>query len=71
VNEHEAWLVGVILDVGHRLFGPEVGHENGPLVTFLRLALEPALGRATPSATALRTIARREGWSALRGNDRL
>jgi hypothetical protein len=69
VNDHEAWLVGVILDVGHRLFGPQVGHENGPLVTFLRLALEPVLGKATPSAATLRTLARREGWPASQRNN--
>lgn len=58
----EAWLVRVILDIGHQLFGPQVvGYEEGPLIKFLQLALEPVLGSATPSAEALRTIARREG----------
>jgi hypothetical protein len=62
-------LIGQVLAVGHQLLGLEkVGHEKGPLVTFLRLALEPVLGRATPSETALRTFARR-GLVNTRRND--
>jgi hypothetical protein len=62
----EVWLVGMVLNIGHRLF-PQVGHEDGPLITFLRLALEPVLGGAAPPATTLRSVARR--WSASRRND--
>ena len=60
VNDSNAWLEGVILDIGHRLFGPQVGRADGPLVTFLQLALTPVLGEATPPRETLRTIARRE-----------
>jgi hypothetical protein len=61
VNDYNAWLVGLILDIGHRLFGPQVGRADGPLVTFLQFALTPVLGEATPPREALRTISRREG----------
>ena len=63
VNDYNAWLEGMILDIGHRLFGPQVGRADGPLVTFLQLALTPVLGEATPPRETLRTNARREWWS--------
>jgi hypothetical protein len=55
----KTWLVRTLAGVGHWLFGAGVvGREDGPLVTFLQLALEPVLGNATPPAATLRTIAR-------------
>jgi hypothetical protein len=70
-DDCRANLIGQVLAAGHQLLGlKKVGHENGPLVTFLRLALEPVLGRATPSTTALRTFARRGVVSILRNDAR-
>ena len=48
-----------LLEIGQNLFGPQVGRNDGPLITFLQLALQPVLGDATPDADALRTFARR------------
>jgi hypothetical protein len=59
INDSNAWLEGMILDIGHRLLGPQVGRADGPLVTFLQLALTPVLGEATPPRETLRTTARR------------
>jgi hypothetical protein len=65
-SDSRAMLMGLVLDVGRQIFGPNVGRADGPLVTFLRLSLEPVLGEDTPSAETLRTFARRGGggWSA-------
>jgi hypothetical protein len=52
-------LIGLVQDIGHQLFGPQVGHLEGALVTFMRRALEPILGPDTPSPESLRTTARR------------
>ena len=48
-----------LLEIGQDLFGPQVGRNDGPLITFLQLALQPVLGDATPDPDALRTFARR------------
>jgi hypothetical protein len=54
-----AELKGRLLEIGQNLFGPQVGGNDGPLITFLQLALQPILGDATPDADALRAFARR------------
>jgi hypothetical protein len=54
-----AELKGRLQEIGQNLFGPQVGRNDGPLITFLQLALQPVLGDATPDADALRTFARR------------
>lgn len=54
-----AELKGRLLEIGQNLFGPQVGRSDGPLITFLQLALQPILGDATPDADALRIFARR------------
>jgi hypothetical protein len=54
-----AELKGRLLEIGQNLFGPQVGGSDGPLITFLQLALRPILGEATPDADALRAFARR------------
>ena len=37
----ERFLISNMLKIGHRLLGPEIGNEQGPLMTFMRL---PATG---------------------------
>lgn len=55
----EGELKGRLLDIGRSLFGQQIGNPEGPLVTFLHLALTPVLGEATPDKNALRTWALR------------
>jgi hypothetical protein len=49
----------MVLDIGHELFGPEIGDEDGPFIKFISLAAKPVLGQSTPPLGTLRTIARR------------
>jgi hypothetical protein len=51
-------LKGRILGIGQDYLGRQVGSSDGPLITFLGLALEPILGAATPDGEALRAFAR-------------
>ena len=51
----------IVLDIGRQIFGPAVGNTKGPLITFMRLALEPILGEDTPTPGALQKFAQREG----------
>jgi hypothetical protein len=48
-----------VLVIAQGLFGEQVGRSDGPVITFLQLALQPVLGDATPNADALRAFARR------------
>jgi hypothetical protein len=57
--DREARLLDEVLDIGHELFGQQVGGSDGPLIKFVQLALRPVLGDATPSANALRISALR------------
>jgi hypothetical protein len=47
-----------ILEIGQDYVGRQIGSSDGPLITFLGLALEPILGAATPNGEALRAFAR-------------
>ena len=60
-DEYRAAMQGLVLELGQKLFGRQVGNENGPLVKFIGLALRPILGAETPSPVALRKFAQREG----------
>ena len=60
-DEYRATIQGLVLELGQKLLGRQVGNENGPLVKFMRLALRPILGAETPSPVALRKFAQREG----------
>ena len=59
-DDHRRLLIKNMQVIGHNLFGPEIGGEDGPLMTFLRLTLQPVLGDATPNRATMRTIARRK-----------
>jgi hypothetical protein len=48
-----------VLEIGRQLLGPQVGRDDGPLMTFLQLALSPVLGKSTPRPPTLRSFARR------------
>ena len=54
-----------LLEIGQNLFGPRVGRNDGPLITFLLLALQPVLGDATPDTErfgpSLEDVPRPEG----------
>jgi hypothetical protein len=60
-DESRATLQGLVLELGQKLFGRQIGNPNGPLVKFMRLVLRPILGAETPSPVALRKFAQREG----------
>jgi hypothetical protein len=60
-DESRATLQGLVLELGQKLFGRQIGNPNGPLVKFVRLVLRPILGAETPSPVALRKFAQREG----------
>ena len=49
-------LKEALLEIGQGLLGQSVGGSDGPLLTFLKLALDPILGAATPDGEALRTF---------------
>jgi hypothetical protein len=61
LGRDERLLQSNMLKIGHRLLGPQIGKEQGPLMTFMQLVLRPVLGDATPDRAAMRTFARREG----------
>jgi hypothetical protein len=66
VRDCTAEFKGIMLEIGQKLLGSQkIGRSDGPLITFLHLALLPVLGDATPDADALRVFARRHSQSAL------
>ena len=58
-NDCVTELKEALLEIGQGLLGQSVGGSDGPLLTFLKLALDPILGAATPDGEALRTFARK------------
>jgi hypothetical protein len=57
---------GIMLEIGQKLLGSQkIGRSDGPLITFLYLALLLVLGNATPDADALRVFAQRHSQGAL------
>lgn len=65
-DDYRIPVQGLILELGGKILGPSVGNENGPLVTFMRLALHPILGKDTPTAQSLRKFAQRK-WGGHQG----
>ena len=52
-------FLATLFDIGHELFGTQIGGEEGPLIEFVSLAAQPVLGQSTPTLEGLRTFARR------------
>jgi hypothetical protein len=60
VQDCDDLFLATLIEIGHELFGPEIGDEKSPLLEFVSLAAEPVMGSSTPERGALRSRARRQ-----------
>ena len=58
-DDYKSTFLAMVIDIAHKIFGPEVGGEEGPLIQFIARAAQEILGESTPPPETLRTTARR------------